>query len=280
MSRFGIREVVDVVFRAKSKMTLGNRTFYADEPVLYFDTLKTSSLEGAAETVYATGGKGNPRLIAWESDKTLTFTFEDALISPESFSILSGAGLVSATEAEPIYVHTTSTVEVKEKNKIELDEIACWVLDGENVKATGTPADNKTAKDFAHASADIFCMVLDKDGQVNVEPCVPAAVAYNEGKTTITCYADGADGATDLAVGSVVLVDYYIKKTSNTTQIEITADKFGGNFYIEGSTLWRREADGVDLPAELVIPNGKVQSNFTFAMNNSGDPSEIMRLAA
>ena len=29
--------------------------FYKDEPVLYFDSLKTSTLEGAATTVYAQG---------------------------------------------------------------------------------------------------------------------------------------------------------------------------------------------------------------------------------
>ena len=27
------------------------------------------------------------------------------------------------------------------------------------------------------------------------------------------------------------------------------------------------------MPAEFVIPNGKVQSNFTFSMASSGDPS-------
>lgn len=64
--KFGSREVANVVFRAKNKMTLGARTFYKDEPVLYFDTLKTSGLEGAATSVYAQGGQGNPRLIAWD----------------------------------------------------------------------------------------------------------------------------------------------------------------------------------------------------------------------
>ena len=38
MSKFGSREVANVVFKAKHQMTLGNRTFYKDEPVLYFDT--------------------------------------------------------------------------------------------------------------------------------------------------------------------------------------------------------------------------------------------------
>lgn len=67
--RFGIREVADVVLRAKSTIKLGSRTFYKNEPILYFDTLKTSSLEGAATTVYATGGRGNPQLIGWDGEE-------------------------------------------------------------------------------------------------------------------------------------------------------------------------------------------------------------------
>jgi hypothetical protein len=64
--KFGVREICDVVLRAKARQTIGNKTFYKDEPVIYFDTLKTSSLEGAATTVYAQGGRGNSRLVAWD----------------------------------------------------------------------------------------------------------------------------------------------------------------------------------------------------------------------
>lgn len=265
--RFGVREICDVAFRAKSKMTLGGRTFYKNEPVIYFDSLKTSSLEGASTTVYATGGHGNTRLIAWEGERTLTFNMEDALISPESLAILSGAGLAKAAENNPVYVHMTSQGKVATKNTIVIPEIACW-----NGVATGTPGTG-TAADYKHANADIFCMVLSDSGTVDVEPCVPAAVVYGDGKTTITCYADGAAGHKDLEVGKVVLVDYYIKKVSNTILIEITPEIKGQNFYIEASTLFRDENTGLDMPAEFVIPNGKVQSNFTFSMASSGDPS-------
>ena len=34
--RFGVREICDVAFRAKSKMTLGGRSFYKNEPVILF----------------------------------------------------------------------------------------------------------------------------------------------------------------------------------------------------------------------------------------------------
>ena len=70
-----------------------------------------------------------------------------------------------------------------------------------------------------------------------------------------------------------VLVDYYVEHAgSDAQQIEITADKFGGNYYLEASTLFR-DTNGVDMPAEFIIPNCKIQSNFTFTMASSGDPS-------
>lgn len=270
--KYGIREICDVVFRAKAKTTLGSRTFYKNEPVLYFDSLKTSSLEGAATTVYAQGGRGNARLVAWEGERTLTFTMEDALISSEGFAILSGAGLVAATEEKPLYVHTTSQVEVKDVNTIVLENIACW-----NRKDRTTAEENSgvVVDDYFHSSADIFVMKL-VDGEMAYEPCVPNKIVYSknaEGKpiTIVTCLAGDTDH--QLEPGSIVLVDYYVKRKTGAQVIEITADKFGGNYYVEASTLFRRESDGVDMPAEFVIPNAKVQSNFTFSMASSGDPS-------
>nr|DAH09388.1 MAG TPA: structural protein [Caudoviricetes sp.] len=271
--KFGSREVANVVFRAKNKMTLGSRTFYKDEPVLYFDTLKTSGLEGAATSVYAQGGWGNPRLIAWEGDKTLTLTMQDALLSPEGLAILSGADLIEAKDGEPIYVHQTSQVEVKTANTIVLPKgvIPCWNGGRKNGEDTST-----TDKYVFHKEADIFCMKLDANGEIVGEPCVPAKVTVAgegaEAVATILCHADGENVTVDLPIGSVVLVDYYVAKKAGF-QAEITADKFAGNFYIEGETLFRREADGVDMPAEMVIPNGKVQSNFNLTFSNSGDPA-------
>ena len=268
--RYGVREICDVVFRARAKMQLGNRTFYKNDPVIYFDTLKTSSLEGAATTVYATGGRGNARLIAWDGERTLTFNMEDALISPESLSILAASGLTEASDDKPVYIHTTSTVTVeKDKtNTIKLPGIyAC------HPNGTGTPASGIKLVDLQNKNADIFCMILDDNGQVVTEPCVPASVTYDEAGTTIVCYADGANGHTNIPENAIVLVDYYVCHTSGVKVIEITPEIKGQNFYIEASTLFRDEASGQDMPAEFVIPNGKVQSNFTFSMASSGDPS-------
>ena len=270
--RFGIREICNVVFRAKAKQTLGSRTFFKDEPVLYFDTLKTSGLEGAATSVYAQGGRGNPRLVVWEGERTVTFTMEDALISKEGLAILTGAGLIDAKDANSghgMFVHMSDQLEVLEKNKIIIpDDYACWTEPA--IVAEGTEIN---AENYTNSAAAIFVMVLDDTGSIVAEPCIPAAVEYKEedGKPTtiITCY--GHDGV--IEKGSIVLVDYYVKRTAGATQIEITADKFGGAYYIEADTLFRREGDNVDMPANFIIPNGKVQSNFNFAMAATGDPS-------
>ena len=282
--KFGVRDIVEVVLRAKSKQRVGKRTFYRNDPVIYFDSLTTASLEGAATTVYAQGGRGNARLLAWEGERTLTFNMTDALLSPESFMILSGAGLIDAsteTEADeyqkPLYVHTTSQVEVKKANEIIIPEVACWSHSGE------------MANGYYHDGADIFVMVLT-NGEVDSEPRVPTAGGVHHGKmvngafvpitagetpecTLIECTNGETEGAKAIPAGSIVLVDYYIKRTSGVKQIEITPDQFGGYFYLEGSTLFRRESDGVDLAAEIVIPKVKIQSNFTFTMAATGDPS-------
>lgn len=83
-AQYGIREVCDLKF-----YKLGPDGGKGDL-VFEIDTAKTSTLESATTTVYAQGGKGNPRLIAWEGERTLTFTVEDALISKEGLELLNG----------------------------------------------------------------------------------------------------------------------------------------------------------------------------------------------
>ena len=246
--KFGIREICDVVFRAKAKMKVGDKVFYKDEPVIYFDSLKTSTMEGAATTVYAQGGRGNTRLAAWEGERTVTFTMEDALISTLGLSILTGAGVVDASK-KPVIQHVTETVTVGADGKITLKEAPHIATDGDY----------------------IYVMKLDSHGNVDSEPYIYTGTAASK---DITIKTGAGYTATEAPKESdVVLVDYYVKRTSGAQEITITADKFGGNFYVEASTLFRDAGTGVDMPAEFIIPNAKVQSNFTFTMASSGDPS-------
>lgn len=244
--KFGIREAVDVVFKALTPVTIGSTTFAKGEPVLYFDSLKTSTTEGTATTVYAQGGRGNPRLIAWEGDKAITFSFEDALISAEGMAILTGAGLLEASGDNKVRVHQKATV----TGTIEAKKVTVVLTDA--IPANGTLV-----------TEDIFGFVLDSNEEIS------ARLGAGIGTAASIQFTNETE-----ATGTVtVLVDYYVDMTAGAKEITITADQFAGYFYIEGDTLFRRQADGVDLPAQLVIPNAKIQTNFTFTMAPSGDPS-------
>jgi hypothetical protein len=232
-------------------------------------------MEGAATTVYAQGGRGNSRLAAWEGERTVTFTMEDALISPAGFMILSGAGLIEASTNNVLKVHTT-----EQTDKIVVSS------DGQKTTAVSVIVSEKPYIGAeGGAKEDLIYVMRLENGEVATEPYIPVhaidPVAFENGLWE-TVNAEDATGyrlqlktTDDLAVfqaGDVVLVDYYVERDSDAQQIEITPDKFGGNYYLEASTLFRT-TDGVDMPAEFIIPNCKIQSNFTFTMASSGDPS-------
>ena len=341
--KFGVREICDVVLRAKAAQKIGNKVFYKNEPVLYFDSLKTSNMEGAATTVYAQGGRGNARLIAWEGERTVTFTMEDALISAMGFSVLTGAGLIDATE-KPLIVHKTEQVQVfdvketgtgsnkqvtvqirlserpftGEKNAVQVGAAnytytAVGSADynaQEDYYKVKTPGENPTyervydvtalnfnskkselytrSKSFSSLEKNdnedyIYVMLLDENGEIASEPYIASESNLSQsGSNGYEIKLSNSDASSDdvtrnndlsnFTKNSVVLVDYYVRRDSGAYQIDITPDKFGGNFYLEASTLFRA-TNGVDMPAEFIIPNCKIQSNFTFTMASSGDPS-------
>ena len=250
--KFGVREIANVVFRAKNEQRIGNQTFAKGQPVFYLDTAKTSSMEGAATTVYATGGRGNTRLIAWEGEKTLTFTAEDALLSPISFAMLSGAGVIkgAADSEKEVHFHqtTNAVIGAATNGGLEIDL---------------TDALESTEK--ICPTAPIYIMKLDSYGDLTGEVLTGWSVDSTGKKLTHGNVA-GLTGA--------VMVDYYVlKKEGTVSELQIDAEHFGGYYYVEADTLFRRQSDGKDLPANLTFPNVKIQSNFTFSMASTGDPS-------
>lgn len=302
--RFGVREICDVVFKPLTSVDIGNQHFDAMQPVLYLDTAKTSTLEGAATTVYAQGGKGNPRLIGWDGEKTLTFTIEDALMSPVSFSMLSGAGIIkgrgdndnTSDDKQKIYVHKTYDLVVEGQPGGYYCELPQEVRDGATLIATkeapiyATILDSAGAQKYvlsAIGEKEIFTDdkltaaaqfknrgVIDVDAKANLYFKLASAAPQstnNPDSETPTSEDLGADAT--VKAGDAVRIDCYAVYGKGAQELQITADNFAGYYYIEASTLFRDEATGRDFPAEFVIPRGKIQSNFTFTMAASGDPS-------
>lgn len=85
--QYGIKEVADVVFYS---IELDENDDEVYVPVIYFDTLKVSTLEQTAQQAIAKGGLGNADLIVWDYGKEITLKLEDALFSPASQGMLWG----------------------------------------------------------------------------------------------------------------------------------------------------------------------------------------------
>ena len=277
--KFGVREIRDVVLKKKAAGWFGKTYLDAGMPVLYFDTLKTSTLEGAATTVYAQGGKGNPRLVAWEGDRTVTFTMEDALISPQSFSVLSGAGLMDASAEKPIFVHATEQVAVDKDGAIVLDKIPATATDSSYVESYVMlmNADGSINTDMPPVKVELVADETTKKVTGIKEVLNTALTAYNTAHADVPGFEQKTLKETDVVQDSILYVDYYVKAAEGVKQIDIEAGKFGGSYYLEASTLFRDQATGDDYAAEFIIPNCKVQSNFTFTMDAFPDYTQFDR---
>ena len=271
--KFGVRECANIVFRAKQPIRIGTATFQAGQPVLYIDTATTSSMEQSTTTVYAQGGRGNARLLAWEGEKTLTFSFTDALLSPIGFAILSGAGLFKRGNGNQgdetndlVHFHMTSGASLT-------------IEDG-----TGDDANHKigkvdlrsaisefgTSAKLCFGDAPIYVMEMEEDGSLTGR--IFSGTIRKKGGILQIVDPKLNNEATEK--NAAVMVDYYVDLPGeHVWEADITPETFGGNYYVEADTLFRDQHTGTDLPANLTFPNVRLQSNFTMTFAGTGDPS-------
>jgi hypothetical protein len=188
--------------------------------------------------------------------------------------MLSGAGLVKENN-KLVHVHaTTAATLVVSGNNGTIDLTEALVEFG---PLTG---DDAISID-AGVDAPIFIIKTEDDGSITGDIVVSSNTTpgisynYNEGRAILTIPSPKWNKTSGDSVESCnVLVDYYvIKKSETVSEIQLTAQDFAGYYYVEADTLFRSQATGIDMPANLTFPNVKVQSGFTISMAGTGDPS-------
>lgn len=244
--QYGIREVCDLGFYEIAEG--GGK----GDLVFVIDTAKTSTLEGASTTVYAQGGKGNPRLVAWEGEKTLTFTVEDALISKEGLELLTGNDItendnvieISANKFAGYYYVEAKSLMRKESNG--KDYLLTIVLPKVKVQSnfsiamapTGDPSTFNFVMDAfpgyceAGASKKLLCKMVIGDTEVDADD---AKINYNSldidsiavteasGKITLTGKKDSSNVSGDLkAAVKVVKGTAKVAKTATANEFSVT----------------------------------------------------------
>ena len=234
LDKYGIKEVADVVFYELDSKGAPSA------PVLYLDTLKVSTIEQSAEVVDATGGKGNVKLISWDTNKEVTATFEDALFSVKSLAIMFGGEVKDNGANQEVLKTVTSTLVTQETAGwstvvngttlyVAKDKATYFAYDGDQVKPVAQ-ADVSDTSDFDFMTFDILDATTTEGGSTSVM----------------------ADGLT----------------------IRIDASKFGGTYYITGDTYARNYQSGKDEFLQFIIPKGKVSSeDLSLTMEADGDPA-------
>jgi hypothetical protein len=234
LDKYGIKEVADVVFYELDSAGAPSA------PVLYLDTLKVSTIEQSAEVVDATGGKGNVKLISWDTNKEVTATFEDALFSVKSLAIMFGGSVQQGNESNQEVLKTFTSDKLTSATITDKDDAWSFAL---NDKTTASILKSKCAYfKYDDNSAEVKAVVSPTStGDFDFMTC-----------DLLDCDNSGMKGLT----------------------INIDASTFGGTYYITGDTYARDYVSGRDEFLQFIIPKGKVSSeDLSLTMEADGDPA-------
>lgn len=220
--RYGMKEVANVIFFDVA----------TNKPVLFFDTLKVSTIENESDSAEATGGQGNGRLLSWDFGRKATLTMQDALLSDISLSLLAGT--------------TVKTTDIKAVGR----EVIVAVKDA-------TSGVKVTLKDEPIAMNTVAVYKVDK-GVMGQEV---TGVTQDTDKKVLKIAGEA------VAEGEQVMVFYEYKVTAqDATQVTFNGSAFPATYKVVGDTIVRGE-DGVDRKMQFVIPKAKLQSNFSLTMD-------------
>jgi hypothetical protein len=226
LSRFGVREVANVSF---INLATG-------QPAFYLDSLKISDLTIQAKTVYAVGGQGGNRLLAFDYGREVTLDIQDALLNPLAVAALTGNALSQGTQT-------------------------VWKRDaGVTVLGTGgTPPVIFNLSETPLSTSTNFTVFTSVSGYD--QTLVPSSSYTVSGKTiTFT-------GGSGITAGTNVIVYYQFTSTGNgDTLIQLTANNFPGYYQVIGDTVVTDNATGNIVPYQFIIAKAKLQPNFKISL--------------
>lgn len=226
MAKYGVHEVAEVYLIDLA----------TNKPALILESLKLSNFTTAASQSHATGGKGNARLLTWDTDRTAQYECQDALIDPKALAALTGNSLV--TGATSIY----------KRERL--------------LGASGTAGNTE----FTLSETPIA-------GTISVFKNVDGDNLGEEVTLGTVTGSDVEVATTAIAVGAYAWVFYQYTSDADAQTMTITADKFPGFYKVIGDTVIRNENTGVDEPFQIVIHKAKLMPGFELTMQASGEPS-------
>ena len=251
---FGVKELSEVVLRAKTPMQFGSRYIEAEEPVLYFENINMAVVSEKSNTIMARGGWANMPRVIWEDRSEVLFNMSEGVMSSISMSILLSSNVTTNKEDKPLLVP-------KREGPFELYE------KDENhhiLYLSHQPIYYPTKKMFIFeyerdvAQKKVYGKQLDVD-----DPFDRICMAVYEDKN-LQVPAD---------TSKEYLVDYYYEYGKKALIYTVQKERFNGLFTLEGKFYSKDENEGKNYTNVLYMPRVRIVSDINLRLGERADPT-------
>ena len=239
--------MLDIQGRKYASVTVCDVTLYdlvTKYPVMYFDTLKVTTIEGSAEVTEIQGGKGNATLASVSHSKSVSLQFDDAIMTMSSLAVLTGGELREGTDDNKIVMVETEIIHVADDaTEIKLGRKArkgSYVYVAEMINgilSTATRLDNKLTEETDTIDVTEFHNYKDS----------------GEGEATYRVFYEYEMG--------------FPTKVEELSEITVLADKFAGTYRFIGDTVLFNQYTGLNDIFQIEIPKLKLDSSFSLNLN-------------
>jgi hypothetical protein len=243
---FGVKELYEVVLKAKVPMQFGSRRLEEGEPVLYFENVSISMLSERNSPIMARGGWSNMPRVIWEDRSEVTFSLTEVVMSSISMGILLSANMTEKQEG------TSIAVPMRE-GPFELDSDNCFILNHMPI----LPPRKK-----------VFIYEYERDvGQKKVYGEIVQNIHNIAGEEIPRIRVKEADATKHY------MVDYYYEYKDEALIYLIQKERFNGLFTLEGKFYSKDENDGLNYTNLIYMPKVRVVSDINLRLGERADPT-------
>lgn len=251
---FGIKELYEVVLKAKVPMQFGSRSLEEGEPVLYFENVNMSMLTEQSKPIMARGGWLNMPHVIWEDRSEVQFSLTEGIMSSISMGILLSAAVSEPVKEKPLYVS---------KREGPFD------LDNHRIFLEHDPVEYPVKKTFIYEyERDVAQKkVYGKKITGVYDPWDPSK--------EIPCMEIYADKALSEFADDTkqYIIDYYYEYKDEALIYTIEKERFNGLFTLEGKFYSKDENRGENCTNIIYMPKVRVVSDMNLRLGERANPA-------
>ena len=259
---FGHKELYEVVLRAKTPMTFGDRYIEADEPVLYFDNIQMSVLTEQSRPIFARGGWGNMPRVIWDDRKEVQFQMVEGVMSSVGMSILLSANVLSEKDRQPLYIHMKEgPLECSMDNVVQLKH---WPVTYPNKKTFIFEYDRSAIQKKLYGQYYISPsdQLKINNGEIEKKDVLPRLAIFKDKNCEIP-----AENSSEY------VIDYYYEYEDEALIYSVEKERFNGLFSLEAKFYSKDENEGINYTNLLYMPKVRIVSSINLRLGERADPT-------